>query len=35
MADYRSYGFRGGIAKPYKIAGLSAVLQKVLAAPTP
>ena len=30
MANYRDYGFQGGIAKPYKICGLSEVLQKVL-----
>jgi len=29
----RRYGFRGDIAKPYKISGLSEVLQKVLVAP--
>src|SRR3974377_1833734 len=33
MANYRRYGFRGDIAKPYKISGLSEVLQKVLVAP--
>ncbi len=30
IANYRDYGFQGGIAKPYKICGLSEVLQKVL-----
>ena len=30
MANYRDYGFQGGIAKPYKICGLSEVLRKVL-----
>jgi len=33
MANYQRYGFQGGIAKPYKISGLSEVLQKVLVAP--
>ncbi len=33
MANYRRYGFQGGIAKPYKISGLSEVLQQVLVPP--
>jgi PAS domain S-box-containing protein len=31
MADYQKYGFRGVIAKPYKIIELSYVLQEVIA----
>jgi CheY-like chemotaxis protein len=30
MADYKKYGFSGVLAKPYKIAELSAVLQSVM-----
>jgi hypothetical protein len=30
MASYQDYGFQGVIAKPYKISGLSEVLQKVI-----
>jgi two-component system cell cycle sensor histidine kinase/response regulator CckA len=30
MARYQDYGFQGVIAKPYKISGLSEVLQKVI-----
>jgi PAS domain S-box-containing protein len=32
MASYQDYGFQGVIAKPYKISGLSEVLQKVIVA---
>jgi CheY-like chemotaxis protein len=31
MAEYQKYGFRGVIAKPYKINELSHVLQEVIA----
>ncbi|MFC1715713.1 PAS domain S-box protein [Candidatus Poribacteria bacterium] len=31
MTDFREYGFKDAIAKPYKVAELSAVLRKVLA----
>ena len=30
MADYKKYGFSGVLAKPYKVAELSAVLQWVM-----
>jgi CheY-like chemotaxis protein len=30
IASYQDYGFKGVIAKPYKISGLSEVLQKVI-----
>jgi CheY-like chemotaxis protein len=32
MASYQDYGFQGVIAKPYKLSGLSEVLQKVIVA---
>jgi CheY-like chemotaxis protein len=32
MADFRAYGFKGVIAKPYRLAELGQVLQKVLGA---
>jgi two-component system cell cycle sensor histidine kinase/response regulator CckA len=32
MASYQDYGFQGVIAKPYRISGLSEVLQKVIVA---
>ena len=32
MSDFRRYGFRGVVTKPYKIRALTAVLQQMLAA---
>jgi len=35
MAQYREYGFRAAIAKPYEVAAFTATVAKVLAEPAP
>jgi DNA-binding NarL/FixJ family response regulator len=35
MSDYQEYGFKGVVAKPYKLAEISEVLHKVIKGKSP